>query len=72
MSNKNTKCKQCGTLYHTCSGCSFTHDWEYTYCSDKCHDERRALVLAELSAKYNISGDGIMDIVERLEDEDVI
>lgn len=29
-------CPVCGTSFHYCSSCSISHNWEATYCSERC------------------------------------
>lgn len=29
-------CPVCGTSFHYCSSCSISHNWETTYCSERC------------------------------------
>lgn len=32
----NTKCFQCGKMFHVCSSCSTSFEWEHKYCCESC------------------------------------
>lgn len=49
MGFKSRVCKICGDMFHACSSCFLTWEWEYDYCSSKCwetSEERTELLNA--------------------------
>ncbi len=44
------KCKTCGKVYHACSSCGLSTEWEYTYCCYTCW--KISAQYKEVKAKY--------------------